>query len=388
MVAAGLDPTTATDGQVSQYADLYVEYDDQRRVTKEIAEGGQYTYTFAFTTNGNAGYFDDYNNWLVKTVETRPDGSTNTVYINYVGDVMLKQLASGSDVWLEATLYDENANVVQFGYPSAVTGFDDTHNDLAVTFNAASGLIRLYTYYGGSSSSLGSSSSGGGVAAPNYMASESVKEGSGGTPVLLKEYTYTVQSAGGVTIYPTASITVYRDDGATEPLTTTFSYDFFSGSTAVYQRTTSWPVVTTAQNGSGSADSRVEQFDQWGNLVQLTDERGVVTQFTVDVVTGAISQRIDDATGLALETDFEFDDLGRTTQVLGPTHTIDLGGTATSIRRATWTVYQDAIDQIWSGQGYATGSDPDFTFTLINPVSLTIMDPEGNVTDQISAVRD
>lgn len=79
MTAAGLDPTTATDAQVAGYADIYVEYDGQRRVTKEVVVGGQYTYTFAYTTNTSPDYFDDYNNWKMKTVETRPDGSTNTV---------------------------------------------------------------------------------------------------------------------------------------------------------------------------------------------------------------------------------------------------------------------------------------------------------------------
>jgi hypothetical protein len=97
--------------------------------------------------------------------------------------------------------------------------------------------------------------------------------------------------------------------------------------------------------------------------------------------------RIDDATGMALETDYQIDNLGRTTQVLGPSHTVDLGGTATTVRRAAWNVYQDAIDQVWSGQGYATGTSPSYTYTLVNPVSITITDAEGDLTDQISAIR-
>ena len=78
------------------------------------------------------------------------------------------------------------------------------------------------------------------------------------------------------------------------------------------------------------------------------DERGFITGFTYDIPSGASSQRIDDVDttqvtapagwttpaggGLHLVTDYQFDAQGRTTQVLGPTHTIDLDGVATSIR--------------------------------------------------------
>ncbi|HUY92555.1 MAG TPA: hypothetical protein VMV10_27700 [Pirellulales bacterium] len=373
MLAAGLNPLTATDAQVAEFADLYLEYDGQRRVTKETTDGGLYSFTFSFTKNANAGYFDDYNNGKIKTVETRPDGSTNTVYTNYVGQVLVKQLALGTDAWIEASHYDSSANVLQYAYPSAVASFDDTHNDLAIIYHSTSGLIRKYAYYGAS--------------APGYTQSESVQQGTGGTPVVLKEYKYTQQSAGGATVYPTTSVTVYRDDGGTQPITTNFSYSFYSGTTAVQQRTTTLPVVPAGQNGSGVAATRVEQFDQWGNPASITDERGTVTEFTVDVVTGGLLKRIDDATGMALVSDFTLDNLGRTTQQLGPSHTVDLSGTATAVRTASWTVYDDVIQQVRSAQGYATGSSPSYSYTLVNPVSITIMDGDGNVTDRISATR-
>ncbi|MGH7136662.1 MAG: FkbM family methyltransferase, partial [Pirellulales bacterium] len=51
--------------------------------------------------------------------------------------------------------------------------------------------------------------------------------------------------------------------------------------------------------------------------------------------------------------DISVDLLGRTTLVLGPSHTIDIAGVATNIRRATVYVYQDGLFQTWVGQGYA-----------------------------------
>ena len=74
--------------------------------------------------------------------------------------------------------------------------------------------------------------------------------------------------------------------------------------------------------------------------------------------------------GLHLVTDFEYDSAGRLTQTLGPSHSVDIGGTATTVRTASWTVYKSATET-WSAQGYATGSSPNYTFTLVNPVSIS-----------------
>ena len=63
-----------------------------------------------------------------------------------------------------------------------------------------------------------------------------------------------------------------------------------------------------------------------------------------------------------------------------PAHTVDIEGTATSVRRARWFVYQDADHEVWVGQGYATGASWD-TFTLINPVSITKFDQSGQVLE-------
>ena len=132
------------------------------------------------------------------------------------------------------------------------------------------------------------------------------------------------------------------------------------------------------------------------------DERGFLTKQSYDAATGAVTQMIQDVNtamvsgapagwmtpaggGLNLVTDYTVDGLGRVTQTLGPTHDIDINGTNTPVRRATWTAYQDALFQVWSGVGYATGVGPGYAYTLINPVSLTLMDPLGRVTDQIQA---
>ena len=117
------------------------------------------------------------------------------------------------------------------------------------------------------------------------------------------------------------------------------------------QKTTTLPSVSSGQNGSGIAAVRKEYFDTYGNLEWVMDERGFITRMKYDVVTGAITQLIQDVDtsqqtgvpsgwetptggGQNLETDFDHDELGRTTQSLGPEHAIDLDGEATSVRKA------------------------------------------------------
>jgi hypothetical protein len=176
------------------------------------------------------------------------------------------------------------------------------------------------------------------------------------------------------------------------------------------ERTTTLPVVPVAQNGSGTADTRKDFFDQHGYEAWQMDERGFITKFEFDLPRGALVRQVDDVDtavetdhpdgwstpsggGLNLVSDFEHDPLGRQTQSLGPGHTVDIGGTPTAVRTANWTVYDDEAHETRVGRGYATGTAPNYTFTLVNPVSITKRDANGNganggnVTEEIQAVR-
>ena len=67
--------------------------------------------------------------------------------------------------------------------------------------------------------------------------------------------------------------------------------------------------------------------------------------------------------------------------------TVNIAGTATVVRLANWTVYQDVAHETWTASGYATRTSPSYVYTLINPVTLRQFDPRGKLLAQIEAVR-
>jgi hypothetical protein len=69
-----------------------------------------------------------------------PDGSTIAVYTNYVGKPMLYVQIdpTGTLKWITFYRYDSNGNLIWTAMPSAVNGYDDTHDDL-LNYNSTTG---------------------------------------------------------------------------------------------------------------------------------------------------------------------------------------------------------------------------------------------------------
>ena len=201
--------------------------------------------------------------------------------------------------------------------------------------------------------------------AQGYLQKEGVKEGSAGSVVDIRRLKYADQTINGgqdnqTTVHPVSETTAYRSaTGGGDPVTTTYQYSFFTGTVQIEEATTELPNVPDgSQPGSPNEngvnypqnDTVKRLYDIQGRLAKLTDARGMETTYTYDEVTGAITQMVQDAAsgGLQLTTDYDHDDLGRQTQSLGPPHDID----GQTVRTATWTVYQDEDNEIWTGQGY------------------------------------
>jgi RHS repeat-associated protein len=402
------NPLTATDDQVAQYADCYYE-GDIVSVSLESVEGGQRQTTFSYTGNGNPGNSLDYNAWTAKTTETRADGSQVNVYTNFLGQVLLREHVTSNGSEIEYSQYDSSSRLVLRATPGAIASYVDNAlvqytTQLAVTWRDNNGsftvgLVKLYDYYATTDLANG--------AVAGYLQHEKIQQGRDGTPILLRSYQYTSCTASnGATVYPVSQVTSYASDDGTGAIQTGYSYSWYSGTAQMRERVTSLPAVSSGQNGPGASATRTEQFDTNGNLVWLRDERGFITYYQYDPSLGVVTQTIEDVDGsqltlptgwttpagggLHLVTDYTYDSQGRLTQSLGPAHTVgglsqfssDENGTVpVTVRRATWNVYQDTAYQVWSAQGFL---QPDSgTYTLVNPVSVTLYDVGGAVLEQI-----
>jgi hypothetical protein len=390
------NPFTASNSTVSAYADFYFEYDSDRRVTKERVQGascGNAAHgetTFAYTESFNS---DSLTNWKNKTVETRPDGSTFTVYCNYAGRVLLTDLVSGSDRWTNVYEYSKINRLSKHALPSAVASYSDSSANLSISLRSSAGLIREYAYF---------TTSGSG-AAVDKLDTVGVRQGTSGSLVVIEEYEYSIRTVSGKDVAFPSKVTKYRNDNGTGGVDTLTSYSFFSGTFQPEQITTTYPAVPTAQNGENATHDFVQRFDAYGYPTWRKDTRGVITRQQVDIVTGGLVEQIDDVDtsqtsdepsgwstvsgfGLHAVNSVEVDAYGQPIQRLGPEHQIDIAGTATTVRSALWIVNDDVGHELRMARGYASGSGFT-TMTLVNPVEITKFDFAGRTIEEIHATR-
>jgi len=60
---------------------------------------------------------------------------------------------------------------------------------------------------------------------------------------------------------------VYSGTGGSGAETTSYAYTYFSGTNAVESITTTLPTITTAQNGSNSANTTITVLDTYGRVI-------------------------------------------------------------------------------------------------------------------------
>ncbi|OQB80125.1 MAG: tRNA nuclease WapA precursor [Planctomycetes bacterium ADurb.Bin126] len=342
---------TADDSTVKPYATDYFEYDSQQRVTTRSTQGGGCssmcdgigTSIFEYTVSSNT---DGYNSWKYKQVEKLPGYDTNdpyntqntsvTVYSNFAGQTMLqitKQDATGT-AWYEYTRYDDEGRTILTASTSAITGFDEQYADLLHEVDGNlyyldddSGVIYVTEYY---AATTATETTAGGV--EGYFHQSSVQQGELDTPVLQSHVEYFARHIQGKSAYPTANSTVYRNTDGTGAETTSYAYTWIPNTLQTQTTVVSLPVVSTAQNGSGTANQSTTVYDSFGRVTWTKDAEGFLTHMAYDDATGAVVKMITDVdttetgdfTGLPsgwstptgggahLITQYEVDSLGRT----------------------------------------------------------------------------
>ena len=377
LAAAVGDPTTATDSQVSAYADDYLQYESQdllHLISQEVVQGegcsscsgGEGTFTYSYTFSNNPA---GYNSWYVKTVETHPDGSVETIYSNAYSEIMLDAFTDATTGITTDTYYryDNSGHAILMANPSAVLGYDDSFPDLVNYQNGTfqylstnSGLIDLTDYY---STTTATDTAAGGVA--GYVQDDKIEHGYQGSPILQNSTTYFLHTGGGVSFAPTATSTVYRNDDGTGAETTSYAYTWYSNSVQMQSMTTTLPVISPAQNGPGVADQSVSYFDSFGRDVWDMDGSGYINYTAYDAATGAVIESIVDVNtadtsefqnlpagwqtppggGLNLVTTFQVDNIGRTTEEIDPKGTI------------TYTTYDDENHEIRTYVGWNSATN-------------------------------
>jgi RHS repeat-associated protein len=211
LAAAVGDPLSASDQDVAAFADNFFQYDDQKRVIKEVAQGtscscaadgGQGIFTYSYSISP---FSIDYNTWKYKTIETLPDNSPsfvsrNIVYTNGYGEVMLKVYESGApghtQQWDTFYKYDDVGRVILQANPSAVTGYDEARPDLLNNVSGhyeflrdSQGEIQLTDYY---PATTATEATPGGVA--GYFQDSKLQQGQLGTPVLQASKQYVART--------------------------------------------------------------------------------------------------------------------------------------------------------------------------------------------------
>jgi RHS repeat-associated protein len=415
MFNAGINVDTASDADVLPYADQYFEYDPASwRTTKEIsavcescAGGGSSTDLFAYASNPRYPA-SGYNTWQTKTTQTLPDNSKIVVYTNFAGLPMLYVNVdpTGTKMWAQFCRYNADGQIIWKAHPSAVAlpaslstleAYDDllnydTSTGLYQYLNNSAGLIEVTDFYDGTTGQP-----------KYYVQNRKVRQGQSGSDVLLRSHTYASNTdSAGNTVYPVATQVDYPVAGSTSPtITTSYAYTWYAGTNQMQQRTTTLPAIPATQNGSGVAPTIIEQFDSYGHLTQRTDERGIVDSYTYGGLQQVSEEVLNVQSGVTqpgvnVTSDFTYDLQGRLTQTLGPSHAVVLNGTATTVRKATWNVYVQSVqpssgawdlDQVWTGSGYATGTSPNYSYSLVDPVSIAKNDKEGRPTDRITSRR-
>jgi len=412
---AGTTPETATDVQIAPYADQYYQYDSQRRVTETVVQGagcscsgstGEGTFTYAYTTSTNAA---GPNSWQTKTVETLPDGSQNIVFSNSMGEVMFKAFYDVSDasnpanngkVWATDYRYDAAGRLVLTAQPSAVSINDMNTLNVAAAANPdivgyvaltntylllapAAGVIDL-TDYG--TTTTATPTTPGDVA--GYLKDHKVQNGYLGTPILLDSMQYfSHANSGGLTIYPAATSTVYRNTDGTGAETTSYAYTYFTGTNQVQSETDTAPVISSAQNGPGTADVTTTVYDVYDRPVWTKDGDGFINYTAYDNTTGAVVKSITDVDttqtseftglpsgwsapaggGLNLVTTYQVDSQGRPTKQTDPNGNV------------TYLVYDDPNHEVRVYRGWnATTGLPT------GPTLVTREDYPGSYTETLT----
>ena len=310
---ASYNGSSVTTASLQAYAAIYLEYNSSFQVNKVQfngecgCSGGGANGTYYLSYGTSSGYATDIANtsydvgWGTRTVIQRPDNTYETQYFDETGQPLSRVITDGDpagtpapNFWATSITRDSNGLVTEIGTPASQSAYTHSTGTLTEAGTGVGGLINaiarqssgdaaglpigeLYRQAGYSSST------------DEYVSSST-----------LTTVSETVTSLSVVrpfisanSVYPTATTTL----GGSSPNTTSYTNTAYSGLSALSELNTSLPVVSTGNNGSGSANARSQYFnlDMYSRPTFTKSEEGIIGYSAYDPATGQLVMSVSDA---------------------------------------------------------------------------------------------
>ncbi|MGQ9591806.1 MAG: hypothetical protein ACUVYA_16120, partial [Planctomycetota bacterium] len=357
LAAAVADPLKATDAELAEHADLYLEYgpgpypeSGSLYVTKAVVRGGGCscssgagTYTYSYARNSTWSPYSYPGVWKTCVTQTNPDGTVRIVDVSGTGAILNDVFQtdsvydSGTDQrWITRYELDSAGRITAIYHPSACQSYDSAAH--TVTVRASQGLVETFAYdmYGN-------------------LTERRAKQGSSGSAYLQETIAYgTSVALGSSTVYYPTSTKVYPAETTSDAgwKKTTRSYVFYPDSNdldgdsntsepsfAVNDLTITHPAVAGGENGSGVSATHKYYFNSLGQLQWEKDELGSITyrEYHTDASgpdLGTLTREIRDldtddfspappteyrnSEGLSLETTYAYEADGKLSEVVDP----------------------------------------------------------------------
>lgn len=311
------DPLTMTETNLKPYASAYFEYDSAHRIVETWLNGrcgcsGASNGTFTFSYDDNGGFSnttDTYDtDWKTRTVVKDPpyNGGTaaryTTTYFDETGQALSVVHSDGDPAGSPTTenpthlVRNGDGQITRIDSPASVTGY--THDSGgnpsgAFTVSTTVGLVNHTTRISSGDTK-------------GLIQHRKHSTGTSGSAYFDATRSYTTRGmvVGDVTIQrvDVSTSRAYHTEGTTESSSnydeTSYSYTFHSGTNTsvlyvtLKQLTRTNPVVSTGNNGSGSATSTKRYLRKDGTIA-FTESAGAIFSY-IQLTDGLVTKQIRD----------------------------------------------------------------------------------------------
>ena len=200
----GINPESATEAQLNEYADTEYEYHADGRVKFLYTRGRRYVNEYSYASGSLPG--DAYNTWRRKIEIKRPGEVVETLFINGVGQVILRRVQQFSGGTVQKTWYPLFQKFQTNGGARLILSAGASAIDAASFSESKASLVDLFTNQGKVEEYFYD-----GNGLRSYV---QLRQGTAGTAIRTRQWTYTSRTVTGMgTVRPVASEIVYPVEG-------------------------------------------------------------------------------------------------------------------------------------------------------------------------------